>query len=500
VTARSLLPLCGDRPDREGRDRLEILTALIGGPSVDPMFREVMVRIPRGHPVYRRECVVEDCARTRSGGTDLCSAHLRQWQKARAAGTGRAAFLTGAQPLDRHVWADQAPCRLCPGRPAVHTRWRLCQRHSGRWYQHRTAINQDATFEEWLAGEDAFAGFGDCQVVVCPSLAASPLRLCAEHEARYARAGRPGGAALPRSWWHRYEQHGLEVPVTCPDEPGFQAWCVTTAAVPRPGQTNLRGIRPLLRAEIQWCLSAHTRQQRHCRWDVDWVQKLVNLARERDAGALTDLDLDGFPRFHAQIVKRMLHYLRLVYFTPAQTPEAGFLETDHFGIRFPDRASHVDLTAVGQRWLRDLLWDCLADLMRSPRCPRTALPVDATRRGITELGAFLDLDAPAGGHDPAVLTAEHMARLVADQRQRARDGLVSLAMKTADGKPSTVTDQTRSIVFNSVRKVMRDALETGKSRTARPGPRARHRHALRRRRPPASPPPLPRRGRPRPSG
>ncbi|MFE2717865.1 tyrosine-type recombinase/integrase [Streptomyces mirabilis] len=462
MSAKSLSQLYVDRPDREGRDRLEILTALIAAPPLDALFRESVIRIPRGHPVYRWECVVEDCARTRSGGTDMCTAHLDQWRSAREAGTGRAAFLTEAEPLDRHIWADQAPCRLCPGRPAVHTQWLLCQRHSSRWYYHRKANGPD-TFEEWLVGEDSFVAFGGCQVAVCSSLAASPLGLCAEHEARYAREGRPGGASLPDSWSHRYEQQGMKVPVTCSDEPAFRAWCASTFPVPRPGQINLRGIRPLLRAEIQWSMFAHTQQQRHGRWDVGWVQKLVNLARERDAGSLTDLDLEDFPRFHTNIVKRMLHYLRLVYFTPELSREAGFIETEHFGIRFPHRASHVDLTAVPQQWLRNLLWDYLADLMRSAHCPRTALPVDAARRGITELGAFLEVDASGGAHDPAVLAAEHMQRFVADQRQRARDGLPSLAMKTPDGKPSTVSDTTRSIVFNSVRKVMREAMDTGKA-------------------------------------
>lgn len=65
----------------------------------------------------------------------------------------------------------------------------------------------------------------------------------------------------------------------------------------------------------------------------------------------------------------MLHHLRLIYFTLSETRDAGFIETDHFGVRFPHRASHVDLTAVSQHWLRDLLWDYLASLMRSPHCP-----------------------------------------------------------------------------------------------------------------------------------
>jgi hypothetical protein len=108
-----LRPLYADRPDRAGRDRLEILTALIRGPSFDPVYGPDIIQIPR----------------TRSGGADLCSAHLNEWVAAREHGIGKAAFVTAAHGLDRHVGVEEITCRICPGRPAAHTELRLCQRH-----------------------------------------------------------------------------------------------------------------------------------------------------------------------------------------------------------------------------------------------------------------------------------------------------------------------------------------------------------------------------------
>ncbi|MFC9095985.1 hypothetical protein [Streptomyces sp. NPDC057072] len=49
-----------------------------------------------------------------------------------------------------------------------------------------------------------------------------------------------------------------------------------------------------------------------------------------------------------------------------------FPETERFGVRFPGRSSYVDLTCISQRWLRNLLWDHIADVLRSPTCPRSA--------------------------------------------------------------------------------------------------------------------------------
>lgn len=108
MNARVGLPLLSQqRPDRVGRDRLEILNALINGPSFDPVYRPDVVQIPRNHPIYRWECVVQGCERTRSGGMDLCSEHLRQWAPERARGVGKAAFLTAARGLDRHVRVEE---------------------------------------------------------------------------------------------------------------------------------------------------------------------------------------------------------------------------------------------------------------------------------------------------------------------------------------------------------------------------------------------------------
>jgi len=464
VTANSLLALYADRPDRQDRDRLEILTALISGPSFDPVYRPGIVKIPRGHAVYRWECLVEHCERTRSGGTELCSVHMDEWARARElGGTGKAAFISAAEALDRHVRAEQVTCRVCPGRPAVHTRLRLCQRHLTRFRDGAAGDGGEAGFSNWLTLQEPFGGYGICQVAVCPDLAASPLGLCSGHATRYKNAGSPGGARLPRYWSHCFEQQGLEVLLSVDDKQRFGDWCAREWATPWPGQINLRGLRPLLQAEIQWTLFANGQQARPNKWDLGWIQKLANLARDRDAGSLTDLDLDDFPRFNGGIAKSMLHHLRLIYFTPSGTRDAGFIETDHFGVRFPHRASHVDLTAISQRWQRDLLWDYLASLIRSPRCPRTAQPIDELRRAATELSVFLELEAPGGGHDPAALRVEHAHRFIADQSHRARHGLASLAMKTADGAPSTVTVNTRCVVANGVRKLLRDALESGTS-------------------------------------
>ena len=362
-----------DRPDRDERDRLEILSTLIAGPSFDPIFRPDVIEIPRGHPIYRWECVVARCERSRSGGSDLCPEHLRQWALDRERGVGKAAFLSAATGLKRHVRAEEMVCQVCPQRPVAHTELRLCQRHLSRWTHHDKTTGEAADLAAWLSEQLPLPGYGSCQTAVCTNLADSPLGLCPWHQSRYQRDKRPGHARLPSAWWHRYEQLGQPVPLEYDDEAAFRRWCATTPAPCWPGQINLQGLRPLVRAEIKWGLFVHTQRARPTRWDLGWIRSLVATCRDHHIETLLGFQFGagGCAVFTGAIAKEILHELRLVYFTPAETKDAGFIETDHFGVRFHQRASHFDLTGIPQRWLRDLVWDHLADLLHSPRCPRS---------------------------------------------------------------------------------------------------------------------------------
>jgi len=463
IASIDLLQPCSSQPDREGQDRLEILTALLDGPSFDPIFRPDVIGVPPDHRVYRWVCTVADCERPLAGSTSLCGEHEIQWSRARARGVGKAAFLSAATGLPRFVRVEDTPCRICPDRPIVVSELRLCKSHNMRWFRHKQSVGENADFTEWLSNQTALPGYGTCAVTVCLSRANSPLGLCARHESRYDRDGRPGGAAVPHRWWHRYERLGAPVPIDYADKPAFRRWCATTPAPPFRGQINLLGLRPLVAAELKWGLFVHTRRARPQRWDLGWIRSLVTTCRDLDLNSLVGFDPDaaGCPKLASAIAKEIQRELRLVYYTPADTRDAGFIETDHFGVRFPHRGSHFDLAGIPQRWLRDLVWDHLTGLLQSPRPPRTCGVFDGIRRAAMELGVFLENDAPEGGHDPRLLDAEHLRRFVADQRRRERDGLPSLAMKRPDGSASIVTTTTRSLVFNAVRKLLRDALDDG---------------------------------------
>ncbi|MGF0320521.1 tyrosine-type recombinase/integrase [Nocardia fluminea] len=456
-----LHPVRSDRPDRVGRDRLEILTALINAPSFDPMFRPDVIEIPRDDHIFRWRCVVAGCEWSSDGGHEVCTGHAEQWKQARAQGISKVEFISTAEPLARASRLRELLCCICGHRPAERTSLELCRTHASRWDLNVESRRATTDFAQWVSEQTPLPSYGRCSVSVCPQVAESPLGLCTRHRRHYRTERCPGGAKLPYRWWHDYDNNGLPVPITYTDQARFRRWCAEAPALPWPGQINLHGLQPLTRAEIKWGLARHSEQARPTRWDICWVRGVVAACRAQDIESLSGLDCSSGSPLGRSIVNEILADLRLIYFTPADTKDAGFIETDHFGIRFEGRRSHFDLTAIPQHWLRGLVWEHIATQLQSPRCPRSGNWLDGMRRAAVELGVFLVNDAPGEGHDPTLLTGEHMQRFVADHRRRAREGLASLAVHGGTGKPSFVSENTCAIVFNNVRRLLRDAVDTG---------------------------------------
>jgi hypothetical protein len=167
-------------------------------------------------------------------------------------------------------------------------------------------------------------------VTVCSAFAASALGLCTVHRDAYTGAGQPGAAILPPGW-DRLERSGRSVTTLYADKSMFRRWCSTAAAVNRPGQTNLRGLPPLVRAEIRYGLFAHTQRDTHTQWDLRWVQFVVDTARESGITSLLIDDLGASIHGVDMVLREMRRELQLVYFTAAETKDAGYIETEHFG-------------------------------------------------------------------------------------------------------------------------------------------------------------------------
>lgn len=101
---------------RTRRDRLEVLTALIGGPEFDPVLRGGVLKIPPAHPVYSWSCTVPECAWSRWRRHAMCSVHavvlcFRHRNRSQPAAHRRVASDMGAVTCGR----VPAPLRGRPG-------------------------------------------------------------------------------------------------------------------------------------------------------------------------------------------------------------------------------------------------------------------------------------------------------------------------------------------------------------------------------------------------
>jgi hypothetical protein len=198
------------------------------------------------------------------------------------------------------------------------------------------------------------------------------MGLCRGHISAYRRAGRPGGAVLPVKWEAHFEGRGLPVPVECSDQAVFESWCATAGALYLPGHINLLGLGPLVQAELRWGLFAHMRQPDPGAWPLPVLHLMINMLRSLDC--IADLDPDSCPQLVRMVARQLRDHLRPVYYSPAASKDAGFADHAHFGFRFRGRRGYFDLTPISQRWLRDVLWDVMADRMRSPQAPRRPHP------------------------------------------------------------------------------------------------------------------------------
>jgi hypothetical protein len=204
VTA-SVLPLLlpvpvGGGVGHEPRDRLELLTALTGGPGFDPLLRGEILTSPRDHLVWWWGRRVPDCERPRQANKTLCHGHQQQWQAARRMAVSRAEWIGQAAPLLLTVNPVPPWCLACPGRPTVTAVSRqLCMRHWHRLKEARAAAGPGLDLAAWLAGERPYPGYGECRVLACAGLAWSPLGLCYRHETAYRRRDGPGRRGCPPS-------------------------------------------------------------------------------------------------------------------------------------------------------------------------------------------------------------------------------------------------------------------------------------------------------------
>lgn len=448
-------PLCkipGYDPQRQHRDRLEILSVLMSAPNFSSLFRSDIIDVPADYPGLPWRCAIPGCERTRSSALEFCPAHSKLWRMQRNSGSTKPHFIDTAEPYLKSTRRDDARCRICPGRPAFELDSMLCSEHYNRWFE-ASRVDRSLNLHAWAMQEIELPSFALCRVEVCTSVGYPSLKLCSRHRSHYFRDGHPGAV--------KTSQHVDIVKIT--DQALIEKWSLTAAPHSAPGQLNLRGLRPLIKAEIQWCLFTHTQQSNQPAWHVAWLRALLDTCRDERLDSLLAFQpgSGAAHQFTSKIVKIMVDDLDMIYYTPEETKALGYIRTAHYGVSLSRRSGYFDLTRISQIWLRDMVWTYISDILKSAKCPRTGLIFDNLRRAAGEFSAFLDIKAEDGGRDPRLLSHKDVEKFVEDQNKRVEEGRASLSILRVGGEPSVVTSAARASVLNSLRRLFRAAMDDG---------------------------------------
>ena len=186
-----------------------------------------------------------------------------------------------------------------------------------------------------------------------------------------------------------------------------------------------------------------------------WLRTLARSCHA--AGVVTLMDLDAGdatwtpqPASVNRILKGLQKDVGAIHRTRLDTRDLGYVDTNYWGFRFPDRRSAFDLTGISQRWLRDITWDHLADVLDGPARPRTAGPIEQVRRSLVCLSAYLRECDPFGGGRPDALTGSTGKGFVADITSRVTGRQPVRGVVNRDGSTSPATPTSYALTMNAV--------------------------------------------------
>jgi len=218
----------------------------------------------------------------------------------------------------------------------------------------------------------AVPGVGPCQVAAC-------TRQRGRVRAPYCRPH--------RDRWRAYRTAQVD-----PDE---QRWRCTEPAVEDGGQVSLRGLPPLVVAQILYGLQQRTRHGAVTR-PVVLRQAVVGLRR----GQVGSIEEPAAPitANPATVVSSFVRHVRRAFLDPESERVKDVWDLTAFGWR-----GRLDFTTISQGWLREAAKRWAADDLPHRRGKDGAGPVRAYVASLTAWSQSLRAVRPDRGNDPAVL-------------------------------------------------------------------------------------------------
>jgi integrase len=352
---------------------------------------------PPGHPLLGyRLCLVRGCAGQGLTPDGFCAT----CRKARRRSDLSAEEFIAAGPVRaRHGGEVICSVKGCP-RPVRTRRLQLCYTHEHRRRHLGLSL---AEFRQHPQAQP-LPGFGPCKVAVCTRQAHARRGLCRAHDVR---------------WW---EQHRAGA-VTAAD---FGAWCRSSAPVASGHEVVMRGLAPLVQAQILLGLQERCRQGA-----LTYLHQLRIICRRllaAGAQTISGFDDSRFARQHRALARDLQQAVLLAGTSPEDEQRKDIWNTVVLG---HGRRRVIDFTGISQPWLRESLKQWVAEELPARRGDHaTAILQDHVRKA-EELSASLRLHRDDHGTHPPALGRSDIIAFLSRLKHRQATGQMSSWRRSA---------------------------------------------------------------------
>lgn len=423
-------------------------------------LRAEPIQFPPHHLTYGWACRVSECDGVLGEKSThrLCHLHRQQY---RIQSCELVEFVRKAEPqrLNRAGWAlsRNPDCQIC-GNNREARRDGYCRQH----YHKLAWASQHGDLSEtnWQALQHPLAPLGECSVPQCVHDGDDRVvesddehRVCRRHldqRRRWLKTAHEESNGSPWGLW-------LASPA------------VTDSVTPagRRGELSLANLSPVLQREVRYSLHRHMNTARRTHWRPTELQTVVDAIAVSGAQSLSDpVIVELGSEFRGKVSRRIWLDLPFAarslavtdetakaagWFDPlivGSAPFAGTQGDEH-------RRKRWDLTAVSQRWLRDLLWDYLRDEALAPTGKRLGSRTVYHRIiGFILLSHNLRHNRSDHGDNPALLGAAD-AKQVKDTWDLWHRERIPLPDTTASpSRRSTLNARNRFVYMSSIRIIL----------------------------------------------
>ncbi|MCH9730618.1 MAG: site-specific integrase [Actinomycetia bacterium] len=385
------------------------------------------IQFPPHHDTYGWACRVEGCDGAMAEGIRdlLCPPHSRQYHAVRDS-VDVAEFVRGAEPTAARrgrALSRRPDCAICgSNRESENARRNgYCRSHGHSLYMARKrGVNET----RWRQDQHPFPPLEPCSIPGCVHDATETV----PPTGSYPRPGRPhrwkiGGHRVcdtHEAAWRRLQSLDAESPV--PWEVLLASDDVKESVTPTDGRgrLSLSHLPQGLQNEMRYALHRWANTERRSRWWPVALQKVVDTLAAHGVTSLADplvRELTPEPRGRSNGADRRIWLdlpfaARSLMLTEGAAKAAGLFDPILVGgSPFPGAARGEDqqrkgwdLTAVSQRWLRDVLWEHLRFESLKPR-GKIFSNTTARQRvtGIIFLSRILHQNRNDHGEDPTRL-------------------------------------------------------------------------------------------------